>query len=118
MKKNNFFLAFPALSGIGLMHENNRVLSFVNASGEIKLHSTKTKKNPFRFMRIPFLRGIIIFFFGFVQYFYFLSESARFGEIENQKLPAEEKVSKKLRGTRYTYFAMNQVRILIKEVLE
>ncbi len=96
MKKNNFFLAFPALSGIGLMHENNRVLSFVNASGEIKLHSTKTKKNPFRFMRIPFLRGIIIFFFGFVQYFYFLSESARFGEIENQKLPAEEKVSKKL----------------------
>ncbi len=96
MKKQKLTLAYPALSGIGLTRENNRVLSFVNSSGEIKLNSSKTKKSLSNLLWIPFLRGIMIFFYGMYEYFYFLSESARFGEIENQKLPAEEKVSKKL----------------------
>lgn len=96
MKKQKLTLAYPALSGIGLTRENNRVLSFVNSSGEIKLNSSKTKKSLSNLLWIPFLRGILIFFYGMYEYFYFLSESARFGEIENQKLPAEEKVSKKL----------------------
>ena len=96
MKKQKLTLSFPVLSGVGVARENNRVLSFVNSSGEIKLNSSKTKKNPFKFLWIPFLRGILIFFYGMYDYFYFLSESARFGEIENQKLLIEEKVSKKL----------------------
>lgn len=96
MKKQKLTLAYPALSGIGLTRENNRVLSFVNSSGEIKLNSSKTKKSLSNLLWIPFLRGILIFFYGMYEYFYFLSESARFGEIENQKLPAEENISKKL----------------------
>lgn len=96
MKKQKLTLSFPVLSGVGVARENNRVLSFVNSSGEIKLNSSKTKKNPFKFLWIPFLRGLLIFFYGMYDYFYFLSESARFGEIENQKLLIEEKVSKKL----------------------
>lgn len=96
MKKQNTSLAFPALGGIGLKRDNNRVLSFVNNAGVIKLNSTKSKTNLNSLLTIPFLRGILVFFCGMIEYFHFLSESARFNEIESQKLKLEEKVSKKL----------------------
>lgn len=104
MKNKKVTLAFPALSGIGLSRENNRVLSFVNGAGEIKLNSTKSKKNINKLLTIPFLRGITIFFYGMYEYFYFLSESARFGEVESQKLGIEEKIAKKLGVTTAAIF--------------
>lgn len=96
MKKQNVTLAFPALGGIGLRREKNRVLSFVSPSGVIKLNSTKSKKSLNKPLLIPFLRGIIVFFWGMFEYLFFLSESARFNEVETQKLKIEEKMSKKL----------------------
>lgn len=94
MKKYNNLLAYPTLMGVGLSKNKNRVLSFVNQSGEIKLHTKKSKSEINT--KIPFIRGILIFFYGIYEFLWFLSISSRFGEVEKQEFKIEKKISTKL----------------------
>ena len=102
MKKKSLILGFPHITGVGLVQGQNKVLSFVNLKGEIHLHSQKTKTT--KLFMFPFVRGLIIFYWGLVHFFQFLSLSARFSEVDKDQTTLEDKLSKKLSVTPTSVF--------------
>ncbi len=100
----NIDLGLPSSGGVGFCDGKNRVLSFLNSKGEIKLSSSRTKKSFKNFLKFPFLRGIVIFFYGFWQFCYFLLENSHFNEVQKEEFPFEKKISKKLSITANTIF--------------
>lgn len=93
-------LIFPVIKGTACKVGRNRVIASINPKGKIDIISFKDKKNSWN-TNIPFLRGIIILFYGIYIFLISLNRS-QVTLKKDKKSDFEEKIAKKLKVSRHT----------------
>lgn len=89
-------IMFPVIKGTACSHGKNRVIATINLKGKIEIVSFKDKKIFFD-IKVPFLRGIMIFLFGIFVFIRSLNRSQIILGKENKTDDVEDKIAKKLK---------------------